>query len=60
MAHAEFEAKATELREAVDLIKTSTGNALHRTLAGFTQKKTTNNVDFGEPLRALSLRPLEP
>ena len=28
MAHAEFEAKATELREAVDLIKTSTGNAL--------------------------------
>ena len=28
MAHAEFDAKATELREAVDLVKTSTGNAL--------------------------------
>ena len=28
MAHVEFEAKASELREAIDLVKTSTGNAL--------------------------------
>ena len=43
MAHVEFEAKASELREAIDLVKTSTGNAL-QSLQG-ASLSTVNIID---------------